>query len=243
MQPCGLEFRPAHSKSVDQNTGHQSGFLLLGVVGAVLEEFAVVVALDGPARHCKAKLDISLDFSSVGSSIEQPEFNSAFGEIGVKIDTMIPGLIVVRMVNRAVVAIIGCTVPHMLGSVPTLLSTLLHSFQQLRGDFVAPSVGSASNLQRLVEQILSSGSQVQQSSEAFGCVVGTIHMDMDSAGGVCHGTSLNQLSDDVLEVFDVFILENRRNNLTGIIRIGSDDAPIDLFLGADASVTRSEERL
>ena len=70
MQASSLKFGAAHAQPVDQYTGHQSGFLFLGITGAVLEEFAVVVALDGPAGHCKAELDVRLNLACVGGSVE-----------------------------------------------------------------------------------------------------------------------------------------------------------------------------
>ena len=68
---------------------------------------------------------------------------------------------------------------------------------------MAPAIGTVADLVRFVEQVLPSNGKVQQAREAFRGVVGTVHVDMDAAGSVCHGAFLDQRSDNVLQILDV----------------------------------------
>ncbi len=102
---------------------------------------------------------------------------------------------------------------------------------------MAPAIGTVADLERFVEQVLPSNGKVQQTGEAFGRVVGPVHMDVDAAGTVCHGSLLDQRSDNVLQVLDVIILEDGSDNLAGILLVGRDDLTAALFLTTDAAVT------
>lgn len=236
MQASSLELRSLHAQPVDQHTHHQGGFLLLGVTGAVLKELAVVVGLNGPSAHCKTELDVSLDLSGVGGSVEQPEFHGALGKESVEIDAVVSGRVVVLVVNGPGVTVICGAVPDTLSGFLALLAAGLHGLEQFGGDFVAPSVLSGTNLEGFVEQILSASGEVQQSGQAFGGVVGTINMDMDAAGSICHGSFLDQLPDDVLKILNVFVLKDGGDDLAGVVGTSALDSAVALDLAVDAAI-------
>ena len=83
-----LEFRPAHSKALCENTHHQVVFLLLGVPGNGLEVQVVVIAVDGPRAHCQAELDVGFDTTRVGCAVEEAEFHCALGEESVEVASL-----------------------------------------------------------------------------------------------------------------------------------------------------------
>lgn len=236
MQAGGFELGALHAQSVDQHTHHQGGFLLLGVTRAVLEELAVVVGLNGPSAHCKTELDVSLDLSGVGGAIEQPELHGALGEEGVEIDAVVSGRVVVLVVNGPAVTVICGAIPDTLSGFLALLAAGLHGLEQFVGDFVTPSIFPGTNLEGFVEQILSAGSEVQQSGQAFGGVIGTINMDMDAAGSICHGSCLDQLTDDVLKILNVFVLKDGGYDLTGVVGTSTLNSAISLDLSDDTSI-------
>ena len=69
-------------------------------------------------------------------------------------------------------------------------------------------------------------------------MIGAIHMDMDTARGVRHGTGLDQRTDDVLEIFDILILQDGGDNFAGIgTVVGVYDSSVTLDLCADATIT------
>lgn len=236
MQAGGLELGTLHAQSVDQHTHHQGGFLLLGVTRAVLEELAVVVGLNGPSAHCKAELDVSLDLSGVGGPVEQPELHGALGEEGVEIDSVVSGHVVVLVVNGPAVTVICGAIPDTLGGFLALLAAGFHGLEEFGGDFVAPSIFPGTNLEGFVEQILSAGGEVQQSGQAFGGVIGTINMDMDATGSICHGSCLDQLTDDVLKILNVFVLKDGGYDLAGVVGAGTFDSAVALDLADDAAI-------
>ena len=236
MQAGGFELRPAHPQPVDEHSLHQGGFLFLGIVGNPLEVQIIVITVDSPSAHSQAKLDVSLDFSCMGCSVEQPEFDRPLGKESMEIDAVIAGGVVVAVADAAFVTVVPAAVPDVLGGVPALPAAAFHRPEQLGTDFVAPAVGPAADLKRFVEQVLPPNGEVQQTGEAFGRVVGTVHMDVDTAGGVCHGPLLDQCPDNVLQVLDVLVLEDGGDDLAGILLVGRDDLPAPLLLTADAAV-------
>ena len=149
---------------------------------------------------------------------------------------MVAGRVVVFMADAAVVAIVPAAVPDMLGGVPALPAAAFHLLEQLGADLVAPAVRPAADLERFIEQVLPSNGEVQQTGEAFGRVAGAVHMDVDAAGTVCHGSLFDQRPDNVLQVLDVLVLEDGGDDFTGILLVGRDDFITALLLTADASV-------
>lgn len=101
---------------------------------------------------------------------------------------------------------------------------------------MAPSIFPGTNLEGFVEQILSAGGEVQQSGQAFGGVIGTINMDMDAAGSICHGSCLDQLTDDVLKILNVFVLKDGGYDLAGVVGTSTLNSAVSLDLADDASV-------
>ena len=68
-------------------------------------------------------------------------------------------------------------------------------------------------------------------------MVGSVHVDVDSAGAVGHGSGLAEGTDDLLQVLHVLILEDGGHDFAGVFPVGADPLPVDLALGADAPVT------
>lgn len=191
MQPGGLEFRASHAQTLGEHTHHQIVLLLLGVTADGLEVKVVVVTVDSPCAHCQAELDVCFDAPGVGGSVEQPKLHSAFCEECVEVDAVIPGAVVVGRIHASIVSVIRHAVPDTLCIVPACPAVLLHFTEQGGVDFVAPVVCAAADLQGFVEQILPPGGEVQQSAEAFGRVVRTVNVYVDTTGAVRHGTLLD----------------------------------------------------
>lgn len=217
MLTAGLELGTLQAQPVLQDTVHQGGFLLLGVVGHFLEEQAVGVGFDCPCAHCQTELDISLDLASVGGSVEQPELHGALGEVGVEVDAVVPGGVVVLVIDAASVVVVGSGVP---GSFHVAVGAdgVLHCPEEFGGHLVAPLIGTGADLEGFVEQILSAGGEVDQAGQTFGGVLLAVHMDMDTAGAVGDCTGFPESSDDVLEIFQIFVLEDGGNQFAGVPR-------------------------
>ena len=69
------------------------------------------------------------------------------------------------------------------------------------------------DLQCFIEQILSSDCEVHQTSEALGCMIGAVNVDVYAAGGICDSAFCNESADNVLKIFDIFVLKNGSYNL------------------------------
>lgn len=123
--------------------------------------------------------------------------------------------------------------------VPACPAVLLHFTEQGRVDFVAPVVCAVADLQGFVEQILPPGGEVQQPAEAFGRVVRTVNVDVDTTGAVRHGTLLDQCPDDLLQVGDVLILENRGHNLAAVGIVCLYDCAASAPPGSDGTVSHA----
>ena len=149
---------------------------------------------------------------------------------------MVSGRVVVLVVNGPAVTVICGAVPDTLSGFFAFLATGLHGLEEFGRDFVAPSVLSGTNLEGFVEQILSAGGEVQQSGQAFGGMIGTINMDMDAAGSICHGSCLDQLPDDVLKILNVFVLKDGGDDLAGVVGTRALDSAVALDLAVDAAI-------
>ena len=64
-------------------------------------------------------------------------------------------------------------------------------------------------------------------------------MDMDAAGSICHSSGLDQLPDNVLQILNVFVLKDRRDNLAGVLTAGIRDPTVPLDLTPDTAVAHS----
>ena len=72
-------------------------------------------------------------------------------------------------------------------------------------------------LQRFAEKILPAHHQIHQPDQAVRSMVGSVHMNVDPAGAVGQGATFDQLPDDVLQVFDVLILQDRADHFAAEI--------------------------
>lgn len=61
-------------------------------------------------------------------------------------------------------------------------------------------------------------------------------MDMDAAGSICHGSSLDQLPDDVLKILNVFVLKDGGDDLAGVVGTSALDSAVALDLADDAAI-------
>ena len=104
---------------------------------------------------------------------------------------------------------------------------------------MAPVVCAAADLQGFVEQILPPGGEVQQPAEAFGRMVRTVNVDVDTTGTVRHGTLLDQRPDDLLQVGDVLILENRGHDLAAVGIVSLHDCAASVPPGSDGTVSHA----
>lgn len=154
MLPAGFELFSPQAQPVIENAGHKGVFLLGSVVLAALEEQPLIGALHGPCAHSEAELNVRLDFSGVGCTVEQPELYRALGEEGVEVNAVVPAGIIVLMVNAACIPVIHSAVPYPLQAVPGLFGVFLHGLKEAAVHFPAPMVGPAADIQRLIEQIL-----------------------------------------------------------------------------------------
>ena len=171
----------------------------------------------------------------MGGTVEQPELHGALGEVGVEVDAVVPGGVVVLVIDAASIVVVGSGVP---GSFHVAVGAdgVLHCPEEFGGHLVAPLIGTGTDLEGFVEQILSAGGEVDQAGQAFGGVLLAIHMDVDTAGAVGDCTGFPESSDDVLEIFQIFVLEDGSNQFAGVVVVGVHGAAVDLALGADGSV-------
>ena len=86
-----LKLWPLHAEAVLHHVPHELPFLLTGEVSDLLEIelLRIALAVDRPCVHCEAELDIALDFSSVGGSVEKSELDSFAGEEAVQVDSTV----------------------------------------------------------------------------------------------------------------------------------------------------------
>ena len=239
MQPGGLEFRASHAQTLGQHPEHEVVFLLLGVPGNGFEVEIVVVTVDSPCAHCQAELDVGFDAAGMSCAVEQPELHGALCKECVEVDSVVSGAVVVGGIHAAIVSVIRHAVPDTFCIVPACSAVLLHFTKQGRIDFVAPVVCTAANLKGFVEQILPPGGEVQQSAEAFGRVVRTVNVDVDTTGAVRHGTLLDQCPDDLLQVGDVLVLENRGHDLAAVGIVCLYDCTTYAPPGSDGTVSHA----
>ncbi len=204
-------------------------------MGDFFEEQPVGVGFDGPCTHGQTELDIGLDLASVGGAVEQPELHGALGEVGVEVDAVVPGGVVVLVIDATCVVVVCPGVP---GGFHVAIGAdgVLHRSEEIGRHFVAPTVGTCTNLKRFVEQILSAGGEVDQSGQALGGVLLAVHMDVNTAGAVGDGTGFPESPDDVLEIFQIFVLEDRGDQFTGMIMTCAHRAAVLLALSADGCV-------
>ena len=239
MEPGGFEFRSTHSQTLGQHPEYEVVFLLLGVPGNGFEVEIVVVTVDSPCAHCQAELDVGFDAAGVSGSVEQPELHGALCEECMEVDSVIPGAVVVGRIHASIISVIHHAVPDALCIVPACPAVLLHFTEQGRVDFVAPVVCTVADLQGFVEQILPPGGEVQQPAEAFGRVVRTVNVDVDTTGAVRHGTLLDQCPDDLLQVGDVLVLENRGHDLAAVGIVCLYDCTTYAPPGSDGTVSHA----
>lgn len=154
----------------------------------------------------------------------------------LRINAVVARLVVMPVADAAAVPVIDGAVPDFLGCGTAAAALLLHGLEQFRADLVAPLVGAFSNLEGFIEQVLPTCGEIQQAGKTFGCVVGTVNMDMDAAGRICHSALFDEGADDGLQIRDVLILENRGDNLAFILVIGIHNMAVHAALWGDGGI-------
>ena len=130
---------------------------------------------------------------------------------------MIPGGIVVLMVDPAVVVVVRGAVPDSFEAVRRLLGIILHFLQEGGGGLLAPAVGSGPDPEGFVEEVLSADRKLFEAGEAGGRVVRAVHVDVNPAGFVRHRAGLHELHEDRPDIGEIFVLEDRGDNFTGVV--------------------------
>ena len=145
MEAGGLELRPAHLQALGEDAEHERGFLLLCHAGGLLEKQVVLFGVDRPCGHGQAELNIGFDLPGVGRAVEQPELDRSFGEVGVEIDAVVAGGVVVFVADPAAVPVVKAAVPQALDGACVGV-VFLDGLEQIFVGLVAPAVGAVSDL-------------------------------------------------------------------------------------------------
>lgn len=90
MLAAGFELLAPYAQTVLQNTCHEGVLLLGGVILTALKEQPLIGAVQRPCAHSEAELNVRLDFSGVGCTVEQPELYRTLGEEGVEVNAVVP---------------------------------------------------------------------------------------------------------------------------------------------------------
>ena len=220
-----LEFLALQLQPVDQEAFHDLRFLLFAEIFGVAE-VRDLVGVDRPGTHSQTELNVRLDLPGVGRAVEQPEFHGPFRVQGVKVQPPVPSGAVVSVVDAAAVSVVRLRVVHPFQRGFGVLA-LPHGLQHFLAGLLAPLISAAFILQGFIEEILPPGEEVDKVDQRFRCVVGSVHMDVDSAGIVGHRPSLDQLPDDLLQVLDVIVLEDRADHFAAEVPTGSAFVPAD----------------
>ena len=235
---AGLVFLAPELQPVLQHVHHDRA-LLSGSVGAdALEEEVALLAVDCPGAHGQTELDIGLDLSGMGRAVEESELHCTLGKEGVEVDAMVPGVVVVAVVDSSAVSAVGAGVPDLLHGFPVLVG-FLHRLEECLVDLLAPAVCSVADLEGFVEQVLSANEEVHEAGHGFRSVVRTIHMDVDPGGAVGDCPGRSQLPHDFLQVFHVIVLKDRGHDLAGVFAAGGDGSAVLLSLALDGSVAHA----
>ncbi len=234
--PAGLELSAPEAQPLLQDVPHELPPLLRGQVPDGLEVEVGAFTVDSPGAHGEAELNVGLDLPGVGGAVEEPELHGALGEESVEVDAVVPGGVVVLVVDTTVISVVQRTVPHPLDVGLGLVGGLLHGLEHSGIHFPAPAVGAVSDLEGFVEEVLAADGEVQEAGQGFRRVVRAVHVDVDPAGPVGEGPGFPKGADHVLEIVQVFVLKNRRDHFAGVVASGVDLPAVVLPLGVDASV-------
>lgn len=144
----------------------------------------------------QAELNVCLNHPGVGSAVEKPELQCAFGEGGVEVPSMVTGGIIMLIP----VAVGVFCIPKILKLCHRLRLFLINSFNQLLIHFFAVRKSPWVNLQGFVENILFAGNDVYHISQYLLGVPAGIHMNVNPAflAGKC--PFVTELPDNFLQM-------------------------------------------
>lgn len=126
----------------------------------------------------------------------------------------------VVVVLAAAVATVG-SVPDFFDGVQGLGFGVVDACHQALINFFAkPGLAAGFNFERLVDEVFFAGHDVYHVPEAFGVMVGSVNVDMDSATAVHDGARFAEDSDQLLDVLDVIIVAFRGNNFNFVVVVG-----------------------
>lgn len=161
VQPSSFKFFSDHSEASLQHSRHQSDLLLLGVRGA---GFVVhlIVCVDSPRTHREAELNVSLDFASMSCAVKKSKLNGTLGKERMKIDSMVPGRVVMLMIYAATISVVNRAVPYALKAAGGFADVFFEGLKQFGRHLLAPTVCTILNFKSLVKQILSANRKVDK---------------------------------------------------------------------------------
>lgn len=226
MEPAGLEFLTPETEAVGEDIPHYCDLLLCRVSGHALEDDPFL-AFDSPSGESEAKLDVCLYLSCVERGVEKPELYCSLCEESVEVNSVVPGLVVMLMVNSVVVAVIGGAVPDHFEAVLIEVPVFLHCYQEILIEPFAPAVSTGSDLEAFIYKILTGYHKVHEPFEGSGGVVCSVYVDMDSAAAVGFCSGLSESPYHILEGFDIIIGKLRGYEL-GCLRASATDRCITL---------------
>lgn len=137
MESAGFELFSNQSQAVPDDVDHDRYFLIRSVALHGMEH-DLLFCFNGPSAESQAKLDVCLDFSCMESAVEKPEFNGTFGEVRVKVESMVPGFIVVGMIDPSTVVIVLTAVPDLLQRTSGEIFLFPDAVEQLGANRPAP---------------------------------------------------------------------------------------------------------
>ena len=139
--------------------------------------------------------------------------------------------------------IITSCIPHVRQFRESLGLTPIDYLKQILIHFFAILKTVWRNLQGTVQDILLLSHQIHQIRQCGGRMLGSIHMDMNTAGLIHECPCMPKLSHYLLQICNIRIGENWAHHLAGITAPCDDLAPTDgLLLAGDGCVRNSLPR-
>ena len=130
----------------------------------------------------------------------------------------------VMVVTVAVTAISG--VPDFLKLRKGSRLFLVHSLHQISVHLFAVAHALRLDLKCFVEQIISTGDEVNEIADASRCVCRSVKMDMDAAGVVCHASRFTQSAHDILKCSNILPVDkDGADQLAGVFTSCGGTAP------------------
>ncbi len=181
----------------------------------------------------KGEDNVASDFACVKGAVEPSQLNRAVSvEKAVKVEEMVAAVVVMG-ISRSVVAV----VPDVLNGLKIQFLDSVQFLDQFTVHLLAESCPFGVDLQGFVKEVVLACDDVDEVLDALRCVVRSVKVDVNAAGGVGKSACLAEFSDQPLQSFDVLAVgEDGADHLDAVVSVRSDLVSVFLALGVDASV-------